>query len=519
MIPPYPNEEIHRLRKEGKINEALQYGKDALQKDPDNPWIKGALAWVYYDMAKHNLDNTSAFIEHIEEIIKLGLDEKEKILYDSLGFLIGKKIFRIIRQKDFPKLPLNKLFELSKQMHFRKPGDAYSFLFKAFHSAYKDSSKYIEFADWWGFENFQAKDYEKEEINGEKSMSIVERAYIAYAKAILKGEPTFSGTGLIENPFDSSDPSIKMKVNKEKARDFLPKLDKIIEYHPEYQFLLYYKAKLLLAIDRKDEALKFFIPFARKKQREYWVWEDFIDFFSDNADLHIAFYCKALSLRTNEKYLVNLRQKFAAILVKKGFFAEAKSQIEKLVQTRNKEGWKVPSIVQLWRSQDWYQATHSISEKDFCRKYLPEAEKILYQDVPEEIIVVSHVNKPKKVIHFIKDKSKHGFFKYFGNINRVQQGDILKVRFNGKGQDEYYKIFSLRNAEPDTTSEALKKFYGTLNLIPGKNFGFVEEVFVPPYLKIKYKLNDGEMVKGKAILSFDKQKNRWGWKMVDILDD
>ena len=517
-MPLYPNQEIQRLRKEGKIDEALQYGIDALQKDPDNHWIKGALAWVYYDMAKRDLEKTSVFIEHVEEILKLGLEENEKLLFDRLGFLIGKKVFQIIRQKDFSKQPVNKLFELSKQMHFNKPGEAYSFLFKAFHRAYKDSSKYIEFADWWGFENFRRQDYEREEINDRKVMSIVEQAYIAYTKALLKGEPVYS-TGIVINPFDPSDPGVTMKVNEEKVKNFLPQLDKIINKHPEYQFLQSGKAKLLLAIGKKDEALNSFIPFARRKKNEFWVWEDLVDFFPDEIDLQIAFYCKALSFNTQEKYLVKLRQKFAAILIKEEHYAEAKAQIDKLVNTRTRKGWKIPSIVKQWQSQDWYKTTNARPENKFCNKYLPEAEEILYSDIPEEAVVVTFVNKDKGLIHFVKNTSKHGFFRYSGNINAFQPGDIVKVRFKSDGQDGYFRIYTIKKADNSTPAEAIKNFEGIFSMIPGKKFGFIEDVFVPPYLVAEYQLNEGEFIKGRAILSFDKSKNRWGWKMVEIIDN
>ena len=517
-MPLYPNQEIQRLRKEGKIDKALRYGIDALQQDPDNPWIKGALAWVYYDMAKRDLENTSVFIEHVEEILKLGLDETEKLLYGRLGFLIGKKVFQIIRQKDFPKQPVNKLFELSKQMHFNKPGEAYSFLFKAFHKAYKDSSKYIELADWWGFENFRQQDYEPEKINDRKVMSIVEQAYIAYTKALLKGEPVYS-TGIVINPFDRSDPGVTIKVNEEKVKNFLPQLNKIINKHPEYKFLQSGKAKLLLAIGKKDDALNSFLPFARRKHNEFWVWKYLVDFFPDDIDLQIAFYCKALSFNTQEKYLVKLRQKFAAILIKKGFFAEAKFQIEKLVQTRNKEKWKIPAIVESWQSQDWYKTTNARPENKFCKKYLPEAEKILYSDIPEEIVVVTFVNKDKGLIHFVKNTSKHGFFRYSGNIDAFQPGDIVKVRFKGNAQDSYYRIYTLKKADNSTPTDAIKNIEGTLKLVYGKNFGFIDDVFVPPYLVAEYQLNEGEFIKGRAILSFDKSKKRWGWKMVEIIDN
>lgn len=90
---PYPNKQITNLRKEGKLDEALQFGKEALQNDPENIWIKRALAWVYYDLGKQNIENTPKFISNIEHIIEMNFDENETMLFDNIGFLIGKKFF------------------------------------------------------------------------------------------------------------------------------------------------------------------------------------------------------------------------------------------------------------------------------------------------------------------------------------------------------------------------------------------------------------------------------------------
>ena len=62
-------------------------------------------------------------------------------------------------------------------------------IYKAFHKGYEKWSGYLAFADWWNFENFRSEDYLNEEFNGQRSMSIVEQAYIAYSKKLLEGEP------------------------------------------------------------------------------------------------------------------------------------------------------------------------------------------------------------------------------------------------------------------------------------------------------------------------------------------
>jgi hypothetical protein len=142
----------------------------------------------------------------------------------------------------------------------------------------------------------------------------------------------------------------------------------------------------------------------------------------------------------------------------------------------------------------------------------------LFQDIPEESIAVEFVNENKKILNFVKDKRKFGFFNYSGHIVKPQVGDILKVRFNGAGQEGFYKILTAKKADSNETSEAIKNFEGELKVISPKNFGFVEDVFIEPKLIQDNKCNNGQTVKGRAILSYNKKKKEWGWKAIELFN-
>jgi len=44
----------------------------------------------------------------------------------------------------------------------------------------------------------------------------------------------------------------------------------------------------------------------------------------------------------------------------------------------------------------------------------------------------------------------------------------------------------------------------------------IEDIFIDPKIIEESKLTDGQTVKGRAILSFNKKKNEWGWKAIII---
>jgi len=273
---------------------------------------------------------------------------------------------------------------------------------------------------------------------------------------------------------------------------------------------------LKLGID--ENILSAFLPFAKQKRNEFWVWELMAEIFSEDKDTQFACYCKALNLNTPEDFLVKLRQTFSEILIEKKMFAEAKTEILKVIETRAKNEWPLPNILTQWTEQDWYKSAVTKNDnQDLYSSNIKKAEELLFRNIPEEIVVVEFVNDNKSMLNFVKDKHKFGFFNYSGHLSKPEIGDLLSVRYNGPGQDGFYKILTAKKADSNLTSDAIKNFEGTLKLISPQNFGFLEDIFIEPKIIEESKLSDGQTVKGRAILSFNKKKNEWGWKAIDCI--
>lgn len=498
--------EVIQLCKADRLDEALQIVSANLESDPENIWNKRAAAWVfYYHLKKYTQpDSFEGLKENLTKIKDLQLPEDEKMVFDNCAWQIGSLVFTLQKTEHVDYGKINELFEIVKDFHFTKPSEAYSFIYKAFHKGYQNWSSYLTFADWWNFENLRSEDYLKEEFKGKKMMSIAEQAYIAYSKKLLEGEPL--------DPFGQ-----QRVIDKEKIQSFLPKLDSLIEKHPDYQYPPYFKAKLLLASGSDENVLSAFIPFAKQKRNDFWVWELIAEIFSEDKDIQFACYCKALSLKTPEDFLVKLRQSFSEMLIEKKMYNEAKTEIQKVIATREKHEWKLPNQIVQWTEQEWYKsATAKKDNQDLYSNHIKQAEEVLFQDIPEEIIAIEFVNENKSMLNFVKDKQKFGFFNYSGNLTKPQIGDLLKVRFNGDGQDGFYKILTAKKIDSDVKSDALKDFEGTIKIISPQNFGFIEDIFIDPKIIEESKLTDGQTVKGRAILSFNKKKNEWGWKAIEI---
>ena len=226
------------------------------------------------------------------------------------------------------------MFDIIKSYNFKAPSESYSFLLKSFIKISEVWQGFLDFADWWNLEHLRKEDFLMEEYKGRKTPSLAERAYIAYAKKLLEGEPV--------DHFGNN-----RAIDKERISAFMPKLDKFIEEYPDFLYPPYYKAKLLLVLGDEEDVLSAFIPFCKAEENDFWVWEQMADIFHDDDELRMACYCKALSLKTQEDFLVKLRQVFAALLVEKELYDEAKTEIEILTDTRQKNQWGIPRQVTL----------------------------------------------------------------------------------------------------------------------------------------------------------------------------
>jgi hypothetical protein len=171
--------------------------------------------------------------------------------------------------------------------------------------------------------------------------------------------------------------------------------------------------------------------------------------------------------------------------------------------------------------QPWYKtATLKNSNFDFYKKYLSIADNLLYTDIPEETVLIEFVNTDKKIANFIASEQKFGFFKYDRFIDSLKVGDTVKVRFDGKGSEGYFKLFTLEKSNDESfRSRFIMPVSGEVRIGEGKPFGFVQDSFIHPSLIKKYNLRNHQPVKGTMIKSYNKEKGAWSWKVFELQAD
>lgn len=498
-----PAKEIKELRKSGKLLEAFNMAKAELDAQPDNIWAKKNISWVYYDYLTQSTknQNTDNFIHCLTEIRKLELPAEDKMLTDKIAWKIGLFLFSILKTKDIQHSKLFQVYEISQTFDYSKPSEGYSVLFKALHKFLKDGDKYIQFADWWNFDNFREEDYQNDKMpDGKDMMSIVEQAYIAYGKHLLP-KVNFGNETIF---------------NKEKAVSFIEKLTVLDEKYSHYTYPQYYKAKLLLATGDRDNMLVALLPFAKKKQGAFWVWDVLADAFITDVDKVFSCYCKGLLCKSPAEMVVGLRQKIAKILISKELYNEAKTELLLIEKVKIDKKQNIPAIILNWKSQEWYKnAVDEKSNSNFYKKHISNAESILFYDIPDENIIVEYVNTEKKILNFIASESKYGFLKYDRFFRDVKIGDVLNVRFQGGKNEGIHQLYTANKVNDDNfKKQFFRDVNGTIKIQLGKSFGFIENIYIHPALITKLKLTDGLNFKGSAMKTYNKEKKQWSWKLI-----
>lgn len=503
-----PAVEIKALRKAGKLEEALAMAKEELNANPENIWGKRNISWVYYEYLKKyaQQSNFEGFMENLNKIKDLKLPESEIMVFDTSAFQVSSMLFKLQSSEPIEYSKINQIFDAIKDFNFTKPSEGYSLLIKAFQKSSHNWSRFIEFADWWGLENFSHADYQQEEYNNRQMPALADKVYSSYCKQLIEGE-ALDGFGAVRD------------VNKEKIESFLPQLDLIIDKNPEYRYLSYYKAQMLLVLGNRENVLKAFLPFAKQKQNDFWVWGLMAEIFKEDKELEFACYSKALSLRTPDEFLIKTRQLFTKILIDRQLYPEAKAEIKNVIAVREAKGWKVPYEIIQWTESSWFkEAQEHKNNKALYEKHIKKAEELLYLDLPEHMVAIEFINHDRKILTFIKDKTLNGFFNYDGLLSNPKIGNLLKVRIEAVGSEGYHRALTVEKLDNSSNIEipSLKEVSGAIEIPQDKTFGFIEDIFLPPNLVKSSNLTDGQNLTVKAILSYNKNKKVWGWKAYEL---
>lgn len=487
--------EITTMCKAGQIHEAYELAKADLEQSPTNPWVHREMAWALYYLMKVDADNNNfqSLIIHLDELKALDLLSvpADNMLYDNILFKIAGYVKHYIAPSDVDSpAKLSTLFNKIKGYTF-EPSKGYSFLLQSVIKC-GNWTEMADFIDWWNLDKLTQEDYTPYKLeNGRQIMSVAEQAFIAMSKALL------------------------LLNDLGRTQEFLPKLNDLMNAHPELTYPGYFYGKLLLSLGRtQEEALKVIVPFVRKKSTEFWVWQLLSDVFINDPDKQLACLLRAVNCRTPEKFLGKVRIKLATLYIQKNMFDYAKFQINKVTQCYLEQGWRIPYEIDYWIHQPWINSTSFNQENPIDYQSITNA--ILYESAEEAIAIVTFVDQRSQKTHMVYGHEKRMVQKL---KFKVAPGTILKINYIMEGNDRPEILNAVRTYLHLNLTYA-KIVEGTIKKRTEWNYAFLysdtKKCFIPPLVVSKYDITDGQSVKGLIVYDFDKNKSAWNWICLSI---
>lgn len=453
---------ITNLRRAGNLNEAYRVAQAALDARPDDVWCKKDMAWVLYDFAKQKatVDTKEQFVRCLDKLLEVDLPEDDDVFYNSVGFLVRGMAATMIRAENLDSAFFDALFARIKSLKIQKKTPVYSSLMTVMLRTKDWWKGFKNFCEWWRFDSFMDEDLgtrneeggKIDEERGTRNEDGAPRKVMPMAERVVMAYCRCLLDG----------------GGTEEIEKFLPWLDEFSRQHRNYIYLPFYGAKLLWAAGRKDEYFAKMKIFARKKSGEFWVWDLLGDYFDDKAT-RLKFYAKGLSCRSKAEMSVKLREKTGFLLLELGYEAEALSELMFVAKIRERNKWGVNRVLGgAIESLSQKGVKPSGNNKDFFEKMSADAEQVVFG----------------------------------GNVKKSVNNNNNKKNNNTK-------------AKREETFE----FEGKIKVSDG-GFGFVrydgKTVFVPGNFVKDKEIADGSIVKGRYVKSFDKKKNKDGYKAVEV---
>lgn len=551
--------EVFALRKAGELEQAFAMAQHLMEENPKDEWNQRAAAWCLIDLIKKSAqqntpDQTSQYLDALnsigipnDEILlksvaavktlgsaaapimeqalvasKAKDHEKALALYSealrvcpddhAIKQKIGWEQYHLasikLKNEKIETQAVKKLLNSYLNLQLERPSLLHSSMLRiAVSIAKEDNFNLVAFLRIWGIENLQEQDFQPyhQDTTGKVLPSLAEKLLLkVFKQALQQGDTIFISQAL-------------------------PVLEKAITTAHDSIWLTYYKAKALLFLGYSDDAFKLITAIAGKKMSEYWIWELLGDIKQQLQDESaMDFYGKALALKPDELYIAKLRLKLAHWFLFKSNLSAAKCELEQIKRTADNVGHNIsPEALQLMQQQ-WFQETNaSKTNVAFYSQAAGRAEAVLYRDHPTFIAVVAESfaikDKPNKKRYRIIFKMSSSGNPHETSVSEQKlkalnlgTGDVIAIKGEMPQDGGKFMVLTIERASATTDPSLVKNFEETCN-VSDAGLGFTSSSIFIDANTVKYhNIQKGNQVSGVAIKSYDKKKDKWGWKALKI---
>lgn len=220
-------------------------------------------------------------------------------------------------------------------------------------------------------------------------------------------------------------------------------------------WLLREYALLLNKIENTEDANKIYKNLILELKEQAYIWHEFGNIVkSNNRELAISMFCKALTLQNDEDMIGNIMLDLSELLLDKKEFKVAFSILMRYKAHREEKGWKLlPRFQELLSKIDTTinDDRVCVSIEDFYRKNKIMAEEHILSGIPTHHIILSRIFKDKnniellvftdlKNIEFISKRKKHK------NLKNAKINDIFAAKLYFDKSKQKYSILSLEES-------------------------------------------------------------------------
>ena len=561
-------EDVLALIEAGKTDKALANVQKALDKTPDDLDAKRAAATVYFKkmVTEYEGNNSDGAIEWYGKYYALELPEDDtlhekfkefqrrihpefprmqeanklsksgknlealaiyeevlttikdlKVAYVNVGWCLYRLLAELAPQPEPDVALVNKCFNIYKRFEILGPSNLHAQMLRiALYFKDVEGVDLLDFLHGWNFTNFRDEDYEPFKPNPNSVIpSLCERAYLTYSRVLL---------GSLRN----SDEAVVEKA-KNYANEFLPQLEDALEKLPRNTWLPYARTLLVSQMGKTARVQMELIHLLKVQNNQFWAWASLAETFAQegrDGDA-LACYCKAFLLPASGELGTHVREAFAKLLLKMNLKPEARFEIEQILRIRKKKVGKAAEQSEIWENEEWFRQNRpqGDNKRMLYTRHAGRADQLLWADLPDSIAVVTHVDAVRGVFFYAVDKRIGGKHNLKGIFTKVRVGDILAIKIReAESEEGGPKVWKVMGGKPEREripKDICQVLNETIQIPYGRDFGFMKpsNIYVGADLVKHFRLYDGQKIKGLALLSYNKAKAEWGWKMIAVMGE
>ena len=459
-------QKITDLRKSGNIDEAWNLGCPAVQKNPNDQYLKGSFFWVcYVYLKKIQAEITSRSDSGSGDLIPRDAE------LERINFYVDWIIWLQIPPGGYEYRSL--LLTFQKNLEFIPK--LLTLLVRHAANLFEDEDKTPFITD-----------------KGESPSLMLKFARKA-AKAWL------SDKGAREITIEELQALFRMTRSNA--------LDK-----KHLQWLNYDEAKCLTEAKRFDDARECAIAVLREKQTESWAWSALANTYrSEDVESATVLFAKALSCAKSEVFALPILKVFAPLLANSGMTLQASVCVNRAVACYVENGWKIRSDLEKLLNEPWYDSTATpTSLQQLIETKENAALDFLYGGKLFCVGVIQNIHKSGKGFHAYIDRTESVSVRLglYDSNKPPNVGDFIQLTL---AQDDHSVLAAIPTDQ--VSSDDVKWHEGVL-LKNEKGLFFVDDVYVPPSLVREEWL--AKRVMTLALMSYDKYKDRYSWKATKL---